>query len=364
MGIKSWFTRVDQVVTIDVPDVEATHNVTMPTFDGMHTIRNINPKTSDDLFYFRRHENVIPGYIESDGVLSLNLIDGRKKIVKSFCRSFYHSVLDNLSELIAAIEEHPDYDVVLDISNISDLVYSKNESWDFINHFIRRLDDKKIKYKLVNLIDYDIIYMDNFVIADYPSDSNRKTSIIYDFFEPTITTRGQEPFRNVFVSRKLAFGQDLDAVDETGARAKGLSFTKDYRMDDHEELEKIFIELGYEIVYSETFKTFQDQIDFFHTVKTIASLTGSGLTNGALMQPGGTMIEITTPLIVSIPAPGERTKNLDNLYYVQELHNFYKNIAYYQNLNYLTIQNPARSVEELKKTIELDSHVKAFLNRK
>jgi hypothetical protein len=296
-------------------------------------------------------------------VLSLNLIDGRKKLVKSFCRSFYHSVLDNLSELIAAIEEHPDHDVILDISNISDVVYSKSKDWDYINHFVRRLIDKKIKYTLVNLREYEIIYMDNFIVADYPSDSNRKTSIIYDFFEPSINTRGQKPYRNVFVSRKLAYGQNLEDLDEEKVRANGLSFTKDYRMDSHEELERVFVDLGYEIVYSETFETFQDQVDFFHTVKTIASLTGSGLTNAALMQPGGTMIEITTPLIVSIPAPGETTKNLSNLYYVQELHNFYKNIAYYQNLNYFSIQNPERSVEDFKKTIELDSHVKAFLNR-
>lgn len=363
MGIKSWFARVDQVVTIDLPNVEATAAVTLPTFKGMHTIKNINPKTSDDLFYFRRDLNVVPGYIESDGVLTLDLIDNRKKIVKSLCRSFYHSLLDNMSELISAIEDNPDHDVILDISNVADLVEDKAQGWDFINHFLRILIDKKIKYKLVKLLDYDIIYMDNFVVADYPSDSNKKTNILYEFFKPSINTAGQEPFRNVFISRRLTAGTNLEVVDPGVVRSEGLGFKNDHRMDDHEELENVFANLGYEVVYSEMFDNFQDQIDFFHTAKTIASLTGSGLSNGAFMQPGGTMIEITTPLIVSIPAPGEVTKNLDNLYYVQELHNFYKNIAYYQNLYYFTIQNPDRSVEEFKKTIESDRHVKAFLKR-
>ena len=273
--------------------------------------------------------------------------------------------MDNLSELIAAIEEYPDHDVILDISNIADLVNNKAPSWDFMHHFMRILEEKKIKYSLVKLIDYDIIYMDNFVVADYPADSNRKTTLIYDFFKPSIGTKGQEPFRNVFVSRRLATGQTIDPKDDEHAkvRAAGLSFNNDSRMDDHEELERIFIDLGYEVVYAENFPTFQDQIDFFHTVKTLASITGSGLTNGAFMQPGTTMIEITTPLLVSIPAPGESTKDLSNLYYVQELHNFYKNIAFYQNLYYLTLQNPDRSIESFKKLLESDQKVKAFIKR-
>jgi hypothetical protein len=363
MGVKEWFRRYDQVVTIDVPKTEASLEVTLPSWPGMYTIKNINPKTSDDLFYFRRDENIIPGYIESDGTFSLNLIDGRKKLVKSFCRSYYHSVLDNLSELISAIEEHPDHDVILDISHIADLLDNEIQGWEFIHHFMRILQDKKIKYKLIKLLDYDIIYIDNFIVADYPGDTSKKTKTIYDFFKPSINTKDEKPFRNVFISRKFATNQNLEELDDPNIRSEGLSFMSDSRMDDHEELEKIFIDLGYEIVYSEMFDSFQDQIDYFHTAKTVASLTGSGLTNGAFMQPGGTLIEITTPLVVSIPAPGEPTKNLKNLYYVQELHNFYKNIAYYQDLYYFTIQNPSRSVEEFKKNLEADSHVRAFLKR-
>lgn len=363
MAVRKWFRRFDQVVTIGLPKTDATSEVTLPAFPGMYTIKNINPKTSDDLFYFRRDGNIIPGYIESDGVLALNLIDGRKKIVKSFCRSFYHSVLDNLSELVSAIEEHPDHDVILDISNIADLLENEVQSWDFVHHFMRMLDSKKINYKLVKLLDYDIIYMDNFIIADYPGDSNKKTNILYDFFEPSVKTRGQEPFRNVFISRKHSPGQNLEAAEDGAVRADGLSFNVDSRMDDHEELERVFSDLGYEIVYSEMFDTFQDQLDYFYTVKTLASITGSGLTNGAFMQPGGTMIELTTPLLVSIPAPGEPTKNTKNLFYVHELHNFYKNIAYYQGLYYLTIQNPSRSVEDFKKNLNADEHVKAFIKR-
>ncbi len=347
---------------MDVPDTEATDKVTVPHFPGMHTIKNINPKTSDDLFYFYRNENVLPGYIDSQGTHSLNLIDNRKKLVKSICRSYYHGVLDDLSELVEALRDYPDHDVILDISNVSDVLNNEKSTWDFINHFIRKLVERDIKYKLVRLVDYDVIYMDNFRVANYPADSGKKTTNIYEFFQDSKDLSTSKPFRNVFVSRKFATGQDLDE-HSTAVRSDGLSFKRDDRIDNHEELERLFLNLGYEIVYGENFETFSDQVDFFYDVKTIASLTGSGLTNAALMPPGGTVIEIVTPLLVSIPAPDETTKDLTNLYYVQELHNFYKNIAFYHKHSFFSIQNPDRSIDKVKELIDSDPKIKQFLER-
>lgn len=362
MGIKKWFLRKDQVVTMDVPDTDATDKVRVPNFPGMHTIKNINPKTSDDLFYFYRDENVLPGYIDSSGNHSLNLIDNRKKLVKSICRSYYHGVLDDLSELAEAIREYPDHDVILDVSNVADVMNDERSAWDFINHFVRKLDERGIRYKLVKLIDYDVIYMDHFRVANYPADSGKKTKNIYEFFNDFRLDEDAKPFRKVFVSRKHAIGRNLEEQGDASRNA-GLSFRKDDRIDDHEELEKLFLNLGYEIVYSEGFDTFSDQVDFFYNVKVLASLTGSGLTNAALMPPGGTVIEIVTPLLVSIPAPDESTKDLTNLYYVQELHNFYKNIAFYQDHFFFSIQNPDRSIKKLKELIHGNPKVKAFLDR-
>jgi hypothetical protein len=361
--MKRWFARKDQVLTMDVPSTDETEDLKTPYFPGMHTIKNINSKTSDDLFYFHAGLNVLPGYVSTSGVLSLNLIDNRKKLVKSLCRSYYHAVLDDLSELAGALAQHPDHDVILDVSNVSDLLEREGSDWGFINHFLSILTDKGIKYKLVKLTDYDVIYMDNFRVAKYPADSEKKVTNIYEFFKSSVKNLDQKPYRNVFVSRKHAHGQNLNDIKDRELRKDGLPFSVDARIDDHEELENVFRNLGYEIVYSEKFDTFQEQIEFFYTVKTLASLTGSGLTNAALMQPGGTVIEIVTPLLVSIPGPGEVTKNLNNLYFVQELHNFYKNIAFYQDHFFFSLQNPDRSIEKLKNDIESNPQVKAFLDR-
>jgi hypothetical protein len=103
-------------------------------------------------------------------------------------------------------------------------------------------------------------------------------------------------------------------------------------------------------------------LDLFYETKVLASITGSGLANAAFMQPGQTLIEIVTPLVVPVGSPGHK-KDLTNPYYVQELHNFYKNLAFYKDHTYLGIHNEQRSFMLLKNVIDSDPKIKNFLDR-
>jgi hypothetical protein len=342
-----------------VTTIEASkfHNdkMTMPEFKGMHTVKNINPETSDDLFYFHPGLNVIEGYIESSNASYLNLIDGAKKLVKPICNSFYHSIMDDMAEILYALKLHPDHDLVIDISDIYDSLYREGAEWDFFNFFVQGLIADGTKVNLVQLKNYEIIYIDNFKVINFIYESGQRANLIHEFLKKRVTDDTVEPTKNVLVSRA-----------EMGVResyeTEGLSHKSDERMDDHEALETYFAGLGYEIVHAEKFASFQQQLDYFYSVKTLVSLTGSGLTNAVFMQPGGVMFEIVTPLVVSVPFPGI-AKDLTDPFYVQEIHNFYKNLAYYQNHIYACVQNPARSIEEFKKTIDNTPKLKEFLDR-
>jgi hypothetical protein len=79
------------------------------------------------------------------------------------------------------------------------------------------------------------------------------------------------------------------------------------------------------------------------------------------MQPGGSMFEIVTPLVVAVPPP-DAPKDITNPFFVQEIHNFYKNLAYYQDHTYACVQNPTRSFEEFKEKIESNPKLKAYLD--
>jgi hypothetical protein len=347
-------SRKDRVTTIEASEYHKD-NITLPEFKGMFTIRNINPSTSDDLFYFHEGVNIIDGYLETSNVSSLNLIDGKKKLVKSICNSFYHSVLDDFSEILYALGKYPDHELIIDISDIFKSLHRDDSEWDFFNMFVKQLLDDKVSVKIVELKKYDIVYMDDFRLVNFIYESGKKSTLVYDFFKKMVTDKDVKPTKNVFVSRGLrSGGQDYDV--------EGLSHSNDDRMDDHEALEGYFADLGYDIVHAERFSSFQEQLDYFYSVKTIASLTGSGLTNAAFMQPGGTMFEIVTPLLVSVPFPGI-AKDLTDPFYVQEIHNFYKNLAYYQNHVYAAVENPNRSIDVFKKTLEDNPKLKEFLDR-
>jgi hypothetical protein len=133
-------------------------------------------------------------------------------------------------------------------------------------------------------------------------------------------------------------------------------------MDDHEKLDNLFASMGYEIVKTEELESFQEQLDLFYETKVLASITGSGLANAAFMQPGQTLIEIITPLVVPVGVPG-RPKDITDPYYTQELHNFYKNLAFYKDHTYFGIHNNERSFEVLNDKIEKDHRIKTFLDR-
>jgi hypothetical protein len=346
--------RKNLVTTIEASKFH-DDKMTMPEFNGMHTVKNINPPTSDDLFYFHPGVNVIEGYVESSNASYLNLIDGAKKLVKPICNSFYHSIMDDMSEILYALELYPDHDLIIDISDIYKSLYREGAEWDFFNFFVQGLIADGIKVKLVELKKYEIIYIDNFKVVNFIYESGQRSNLIHEFFKKRVTDSTVKATKNVLVSRgEMAVRPPYDA--------EGLSYKSDERMDDHEALETYFADLGYEIIHAEKFPSFQQQLDYFYSVKTLVSLTGSGLTNAAFMQPGGTMFEIVTPLVVAVPFPGI-AKDITDPFYVQEIHNFYKNLAYYQNHTFACVQNPSRSVEQFKENIENTPKLKEFLDR-
>jgi hypothetical protein len=356
MNLLNLFTqaRKDRVTTIET-SIYAKDTLTLPWFSGMHTVKNVNPHTSDDLFYFRPGQNLIEGYVEVSDAKSLNLINGRKKLVRSICYSFYHAIMDDMSEILNALNKYPDHDLVIDISDISRGLNSGVADWDFFNFFVETLRENGTEVQLVELKNYDVIYLDNFRLVNFIYESGQKANLIHELFKKKVDNPDIKPTKNVFVSRGLLPSREVHE------EAEGLSFKEDNRMQDHKALEDYFAGLGYDIIHAEKFSSFPQQLNYFYSAKNIVSLTGSGLTNAVFMQPGGSMFEIVTPLVVTVPPP-DGPKDITNPFYVQEIHNFYKNLAYYQNHTFACVQNPNRNFDEFKAKIEGNPKLKAYLD--
>lgn len=329
----------------------------MPYFKGFHTVKKVgeNQNQAEVRKFEFKDNNIINGFLDVQDLKCADLTNKNHKIVKKFSGSIYHIFADDISEVIAATRIYPKAEFIFDISDIK--MYLDSPSWNLFQEFLNGLDRKNIKYKLIELAKYDVLYINNFSLCIFPFASGIKGDALYNFFDYLIDDHTVKPTRHVYVSRKK--------VDRQLEQYEHLSFKEDIRIDNHEELENIFRDLGFEIVYPEDFKSFKDQINFFYSVKTIASLTSSGLINSVFMQPGNNIVEVVVPLVVKHPNLEdyilEQEGYAADLTIVAELHAFYHNLAFLKDHLYIGIPNYNRNANDVRKFIDSHPNIKEVL---
>lgn len=335
--------------------------------DGLHTIKNIeteerekNPRKGG--FYELLDNNIVKGYLSTKDKSSFHIINENKKIVKVISLSYYHALLDDLAEIIYALTFYPKAEVILEISNVSSALNLPH--MNFFGYFLDRLAEEKIKYQLVDASKYDLLYINNFAVAQFPFHSGGRLDLLNTFMTRK-TDKYEKPFRKIFISRKLQ-GIKPDTKD-----AENFSYPNDNRIDDHKCLEQIFIDLGFEILDAELIPDFKEQMKMFKEAKVVASLTSSGLSNAIFMPDGGILVEVVTPLITQSPLVnsdyfeeiGVDPKDYEvDLNVVQEVHMFYHNLAFFKNLMYVGIPNYTREHQKVREFIESHPTLKALLS--
>ncbi len=340
------------------------HPINFPRFDGMYSILvEQEERKSLGVNPFLVLNRQVSGFVESTGTKRVDLTSNRVKIVKTISSSVFHFFADDVCDILYALRLYPDAEVIIDVSIVSTMLEEPSRS--FLGFFFDALTDQGIRYKLVDVSKFDIVYINNYIVAESAYRSSVSGTLIYEFFKKYIDNPKVKPYRNVYLTRSKV-QKDVSKLAE---QAAGLSFRSDDRVDSEEELSKTFSELGFEVVAPEDFKDFHEQLNFFYSVKTLASLTSSGLSNALFMQPGGTVVEISTPLVVISPMlSAEKTvvdmESLDGSdpTMAQELHMFYKLIAYLKDHTYLSINNPGRKSADIKKSIDSNYKLLNFLD--
>ena len=337
-----------------------------PNFDGLYTIksdRDITEHSDMSETPFLSASKRVAGFLEVDGAIGVDLTSNRKKIVKTITASVFHFFADEVCDILSALKMYPDAEVIIDLSYVQKFL--NRPSWSFMGFFLDALQDQGIKCRFIDASKFDIIYINNYCVAESVHRSSMSGPMIYEFFKKYVDKPDTVPYRNVYLSRKQVYKDNSEAETKTSQ----LSYKTDDRVDSEDKLIEIFSELGFEIVAPEDFKDFHEQINFFYSVKTLASLTSSGLTNALFMQPGGTVIEVSTPQVVYSPIllgdPRlehiEKIENSDPLV-VQELHMFYKLISYLKDHTYLSINNPDRSFENIRDVIYGNKKLLEFID--
>lgn len=292
---------------------------------------------------------------KSDKVLSL--VSSSKKLVTTMHVSFYHFYLDFVGRIITELKNDPEIELVIHNPLQSRETIAGSYVFD---SFLEALDSKGIKYSVYNLNDYDVLEINNVYLLsngvapkDYPSE-------IFNFFLEYARNPGVVPYRDIFLSRRHMGNRKYPNVPEWAWA------DNDNRIDDHDKIEDYFRSLGYEIIIPETLNSFEEQFNTFYEARTIVSTTSSGLTNSIFMQPGQTMIELVTPLVIHVPdVEGTDPQETDATRWriQEELHHFYSILAFHKRHNFLMLGNKYRRSEEVIEQIEKDQFLKAFLAR-
>lgn len=283
----------------------------------------------------------------------IDLISDQPKVFIPMATSFYHLYYDNFSEFLTQYEITPDAKFIIDITNIKNM----DPLPEYIKMVFRFLNQNNVDYRPIDLNANNIMNINNFYYFDRNAESysiNNPPKRLYEFAQRYVVDEKNKASKKVYLSRKNLSSRDLSFF------IKGrLPYENDNRVDDEKKIEEYFVSMGFDIVYSDEFQSFEEQMNFFYNVKTIASLTGAGLTNACFMQPGSTVIEICTPLISFAQVGNGITDNGSEGQ--EEVHHFYNVISTMKDHNYISISNMTRSSEQIIQKIENNKALKDFL---
>lgn len=245
---------------------------------------------------------------------------------------FYHTMIEVLGTILNIYEKNNQFHF-----NIIMTKFEQYYDSPHVKFLFKILKDNNINYTIYDernnnkeIIVSNFIYYGNFIRINDNAINN-----IYKYCFPYVKQKNYVADNKVYLSRKKTIyqtGEPILGFDKN--KYASLPFKDDLRVDNEEILEEYFKNKKYKIVYPEDFDNFEDQINYFYNVKNLVSLSGAGLTNQCLMQPGANVVEISTPLMVM----GET-----------ELHTLYFCMAWAKDHNYYSIPSLRKSKEIIKR---------------
>lgn len=265
---------------------------------------------------------------------TIQYLSENKKVIIPSCISVAYTLHDFLGEILLYFDNDPNIEFIYCSENFE---LEKNKMSTIFNFIFKIFDDYKINYKIFDQSKNSNLIINNFyMFRNIPNTCY--ANLIYKYVYKYINNKDIKPFKKVYLSRSNITKFSYEKNNKYFFNEPRVDRTE--RIDQEEELENLFLNLGFEVVNPDMFNTFEDQINFFNQVKCLASLSGSGLTNSIFMQPNQNVIEIVTPL----------THVLEN-YYEEQIHFYYSLMSFAKNHNHIMIPNEYRNFDNLNKKI-------------
>lgn len=270
----------------------------------------------------------------------LRYVSDVEKIIIDYRFDFFHCIIDILGTILYEYKKNNNLLFLINLSHVPASFFCNTYNIFFFD----TLNKLGINHKIVSLKHNELIEVSNFTYYKNPPMTYDSLSAIEDSAKDLYSA--ETPSKKVYLSRKKMTDVKPDSRIFGNQPKDKFLFDDDNRIDNEEIMEEFFSSIGFEIVYPEDFSSFNDQVRYFSNVKMLAGVTGAGMVNSIFMPKGGTILEMTTPLIVL----GR-----------ESVHNFYKEIAFVKNHKYISITNFRRS-EEILSFINQDLRLKDLLS--
>lgn len=292
------------------------------TFEGLYEF-----SLNGSYFMYPKIEKIdthIDGYVHGGD---------KKSCVVILSDRYYHTFMQSLGIILQEFTKDKNLHFYIILGAPGNILFDTH-----ILFFMKTLRVNKIKHTLVDLGYYKInnqrFFIKNFDYYPYPQLTDNFITNLYNVSKPYHFAG--EPFRKVYCSRrKTKYKTGIAIVGDKDPETLPIK-DDSKRVSNEEELENYLISKGFEVVYPEDFVSFEDQINYFSSVKTLISITSAGLTNMCFMKDGSQVIEIKVPMLVQGTL---------------SLHGHYVSIAWAKKLIYFAIPS-MRSTEDVVSAIE------------
>lgn len=295
-----------------------------------------------------------------DGPNHVNLVSKTRKVLLPVHGSYFHLLTETMAIILEEMEKSPDpiefFFIVFD--NFYQVkIYHIEHVIEYINKQIQKNGHSASIVTLDGQVGAPLL-INNFSIVNNPMATLKSLQAISKFLLDGIDT-SVEPQRKIYLSRgKTLNNSNPDPTflyepmpfDELEEKYKYANKT---RIDDEKAIEDYMRHLGYEIIYPEELGSFEEQLKLMVQVRSLASITGAGMTSLLFMKPGSKIIEFLVPLATPMPMDGVISESI---------HPHYYNMSYTMKHSYINVPHQ-RVASELIQTIETTAGLKDYIAR-
>jgi hypothetical protein len=271
----------------------------------------------------------------------LDLCSNENKFFINLPTSYYHAVADTLSHILVHNKKYPSTKFIIN-SFEKEVSEGLNSFYKF---FFDALVAEGINYELIYIDKRTALKINNISYIESMAVFAEGVKAVSELIEKYRPQESVDPYRKVFLSRAKTRKRKSNGLFG-GRDPENFNFFNDDRVDSEQRLSEYFYSMGFEIVCPEDFLSFEDQIEYFNSVKTLVSPTSAGLVNGLLMKKNQTIIELEVPMV----ARGK-----------ESLHSLYPGLLF--NMGHIFIMIPSlRNSTEIINKIKLNKYIMGILN--